>query len=181
MRRIFMISGGFPVPDGTIVYPFLNTKDSTSGLPWDLLDGFSLSAGVINPYISSKIHVMPQVTQVTFVLEGQIDIVMKDTESSEPYKLHLAGRQAVITRPGTYFQIVNDTDRPCLVLYIVSPAYVFDLYDGQVRYDDAVVLDEDWQDLEKINWLPSALNSGWVTAEARQAALDRLGRHTQGS
>lgn len=54
MNRIFTIDKGFQVPDGTIVSPFLNSQDSESDLPWDLVKGFSLSAGVIAPNSKSK-------------------------------------------------------------------------------------------------------------------------------
>ena len=62
MNRVFNIKEGIRVPDGTIVYPFLNSKDSSSDLPFDLLEGFSISAGDISPNTHSKIHVMPLVT-----------------------------------------------------------------------------------------------------------------------
>ena len=87
MNRIFSITGGIQIPDGTVVYPFLNSKDATSGLPWDLVDAFSMSAGDIVPKHASKIHVMPVVTQVTFVLEGSIEVWMKDPDDEEPYAL----------------------------------------------------------------------------------------------
>ena len=179
MNRIFTIRDGFRVPDETTVYPFLNAKDCLSGLPWDLLDGFSLSAGDIEPHSKSQIHVMPQVTQVTFVVRGELEIVMKDTQTRDPYTLRLAEEQAVITRPSTFFQLINPTDVTCRVLYIVSPPYAFDRQDGQILYDDTVVFDEDWQALAQLNWQPSALVTGRVTAEARQAALTRLAGRAQ--
>ncbi len=176
MNRIFAIRDGFKVPDGTTVYPFLNAKDCVSGLPWGLLDGFSLSAGDIEPHSQSKIHVMPHVTQVTFVLRGELEIIMKDTQTRDPYTLRLAKQQAVITKPSTFFQLINPTGVTCRVLYIVSPPYVFDRQDGQILYDDTVVFDENWQALAQLNWQPSVLVTGRVTAEARQAALTRLAR-----
>lgn len=74
MNRIFSIPPPFCVPDGTWVSPFLNPKDSESDWPFDLLDGFSLAAGVVEPQSSSKIHVMPFVTQVTFVRSGALAV-----------------------------------------------------------------------------------------------------------
>ena len=64
MNRIFTIEGGFTVPDGTTVYPFLNPKDSMSGLPWDLVEGFSIAAGDMAPKSKSKIQVLPLASQV---------------------------------------------------------------------------------------------------------------------
>jgi hypothetical protein len=65
------------------------------------------------------------------------------------------------------------------VLYIVSPSYLFDKQGDQIIYDDAVVFDEDWQELAAQNWLPSTLLSSGVTSEARQAALDRISKPDQ--
>ena len=70
MERIFKIDHSFRGPDGTIIAPFLNSKDSESRLPFNLLDGFSLTAGIIEPESESKIHSLPLVTQVTFCLSG---------------------------------------------------------------------------------------------------------------
>lgn len=43
------MTGGIKAPDGTVVYPVLNSKDITSDLPWDLVDGFSNAAGDVEP------------------------------------------------------------------------------------------------------------------------------------
>jgi hypothetical protein len=179
MNRIFAIKKGFPIPDGTIVYPFLNPKDSESGLPWDLIEGFSLAAGVIAPHTESKIQVLPLAAQVTFVLDGKLDIRIKDTESREPYTLSLSAQQAAVKRAGTFFQLDNSTDVMCRVLYIVSPPYVFDKEDDHILYDDAIVFNDDWQAIADANWQPSTLRSPGVTPEARRAALDRLERRSR--
>ena len=47
MKKLFEIRDFFRVPDGTLVAPFLNSKDDNSDLPFDLLNGFSISAGEI--------------------------------------------------------------------------------------------------------------------------------------
>lgn len=77
MNRVFSIDKSFRVPDGTLVYPFLNPKDSTSGLPWNLIDGFSIAAGDIEPGGQSKIQILPLADQVTFVLRGALELVLK--------------------------------------------------------------------------------------------------------
>ncbi len=84
MNRIFRIDRGFQVPDGTIVSPFLNSKDSESDLPWDLIEGFSIAAGEIAPNSKSKIHIMSLVQQVTFVLGGKLEVCMKDFQTRCP-------------------------------------------------------------------------------------------------
>ena len=177
MNRIFSIHGGFKVPDGTVVYPFLNAKDSTSGLPPDLLDGFSIAAGDIGPYTASKIHVMPHVTQVTFVICGDLQIIMKDPRVDEAYQCDLGTQQAVLTQPGTFFQLVNSTAVLARVLYIVSPAYVFEMDSNKnVQYDDAIVLQESWDELSRLNWNPPNLRDSLHSREARHVASDRIQR-----
>lgn len=181
MNKLFSIQNGINVPDGTVVYPFLNAKDSTSGLSWDLLDGFSLAAGDIAPHSFSKIHVMPHVTQVTFLLSGQLEIIMKDSLVDEPYPCHLATQQAVLTQPGTFYQLVNSSSSIARVLYIVSPAYVFDMDDAeQVRYDDAIALQESWLELSMLKWNPASLRDPLNSIDARQDASYRIQRGSNG-
>jgi len=144
MNRVFTIHREFQVPDGTIVSPFLNSQDSESNLPWDLVEGFSISAGEIAPNCKSKIHLMPLVQQVTFVLSGKLKVYMKDIHTSVPYTLEVAENQAVLTPPGTFLQLINCTDLPCNVLYIVSPPYLFDKEGNFVLYDDSICFEEDW-------------------------------------
>jgi hypothetical protein len=176
MRRIFEIAEPFRVPDGTLVSPFLNSKDAKSGLPFDLLDGVSVAAGIIEPRTRSKIHVLPFVTQVTFVRRGQLTVWMKSGEDLEPYALHPKDDQAILTRPGTFFQLVNDDIELCQVLYIVSPAYVFEVWNGAVLYEDATVLDESWESLRAAGWQPSVQLPTW---EQRQEALQRQAKRTK--
>jgi hypothetical protein len=178
VNRVFKIEHGIEVPDGTLVYRLLNPKDSTSGLPWDLVEGFSIAAGDILPNSMSKIQVLPLAAQVTFVLRGELDIHIKEPDSPGRYTLHLAAEQAAVKRPGTFFQLINPIDNLCRVLYIVSPPYVYDELDNQILYDDAIAFDGDWQALAKLNWKLPALLTSRVTTEARQAALERLARRT---
>ena len=172
MNRVFSITAPFRVPDGTWVSPFLNAKDSQSDLPFDLLDGFSLAAGMIDPNSCSAIHVMPFVTQVTFVRSGNLAVRMKGPDDTQPYILRLAAGQAVLTEPGVFFQLINEGAERCEVLYIVSPAYVFEMSaEGAVLYDDAVVLDEGWEDLAVAGWRTA---QSMATAEQRADAMRRL-------
>lgn len=171
MNRIFHMANPFRVPDGTLVSPFLNPKDVKSGLSFNLLDGFSLAAGTIEPRTRSKIHIMPFVTQVTFVRRGTLVVQMKATEDKTPYSLQLRADEAVLTRPGTFCQLINDSDEPCEVLYIVSPAYFFEVSGEDVTYDDSVALEEDWEELEASGWQPSR---ELPTEEQRREAEYRL-------
>jgi hypothetical protein len=178
VNRLFVIENFSRVPDGTLVAPFLNARDSHSGLPAEVPDNFSIAAGIIEPGVSSKIHVMPLVTQVTFVLQGSLEIHMKDAATDTPYSQYVSAHQAVLTRPGTFFQLINHApDIPCQVLYMVSPAYIFLLAaDGALLYDDAVVLDEDWQDLAVCAWQPPALQASKVNPDTRAAAAQQFMR-----
>jgi hypothetical protein len=173
MNRLFQIAAPHRVPDGTLVSPFLNSRDSTSGLPFDLLEGFSLAAGTIEAESRSKIHVMPFVTQVTFVRRGALTVWMKAAEDAQPYVLTLNPDEAVVTEPGTFLQLVNTSDQACEALYIVSPAYVFEFSDGRVIYDDSVVVEETWDQLAVANW---RTNKTLPTLEQRLQAEARLSR-----
>jgi mannose-6-phosphate isomerase-like protein (cupin superfamily) len=155
MNRLFRIPAPLRVPDGTLVSPFLNARDSTSGLPFDVLEGFSIAAGTIEAGSRSRIHLMPHVTQVTFVRRGALTVRMKAAGDSGPYTLAVAADEAVVTQPGTFLQLANDTTAPCEVLYIVSPPYVFEQIEGEVVYDDSVALDETWTQLAAARWRPS--------------------------
>jgi len=170
MNKVFRIRDYFCVPDGTFVSPFLNSKDNQSGLPFDLLGGFSLAAGKIETDSKSKIHIMPHVTQVTFVREGKLEVMMKSDEG-EPYPLNLERNEAVLSKPGTFFQLINNCLEPCEVLYIVSPAYLYEKSGDTVLYDDSVVLEEDWEQLSMPGWKPK---ENLPTLVQRKNAEDRL-------
>ena len=177
MNRVFKITQGFKVPDETIVYPFLNSKDSQSNLPWDLTSDFSIAAGNIEPNAASKIQVHPVVTLVIWVVYGQLQVRMKDTETSLSYLLDIGPEEAVLARAGTFLQLINSTASPCRVLYIVGPPYTFDQdHDGNVRYEDAVVLDYDWEQLEAQAWNPRELAQRLDPARMRAAREQALGR-----
>jgi len=174
MNRIFSIGSPSPIPDGTLLSPLLNPKDSESGLPFDLLDGFSLAAGVIDPGARSRVHLIPFSTQVTFVLAGSLAVKMKGPDDARPYTLSLKAGQAVLTEPGVFLQLINEGTERCETLYIVSPAYVFEAHPGgEPSYDDSVVLDEDWDDLAKAGWRASR---PMPTPTERADAMQRLSK-----
>lgn len=168
MKRIFSIPPPFKVPDGTWVSPFLNAKDAMSDVPFALLDGFSMAAGRIDPHSRSQIHQMPLVVQVTYVCQGALQVVMHEPGGGEQYEQALGKGQAVFTAPGTLFQLVNKSPHPCEVLYIVGPAYVFDMEDNSVLYDDALLLGEDWPSAMRKR--PVAMESSALRMRAQQRA-----------
>ncbi len=174
MRKIFSLGKGLQVPDATKVFPLVNCWDSTSGLPGNLLNDFSLALGEIEPNHRSKVHIMPLVTQVTFVLGGHLEVWMKDPDGTRPYSLQITAEQAVLTGPGTFLQFRNHTHDPCRVLYIVSPAYIFVIEEGKLIYDDSVVLEENWEELDKIDWKPAKLRSLDSLRKDRLAVKERF-------
>jgi hypothetical protein len=97
---------------------------------------------------------------------------MKGPRDSEPYQLDVGEGESVLAEPGEYFQLINSSKEPSYVLYIVSPAYVFEkIPDGPVVYDDSVVLDDDWNTLAASNWRPS---KPIPTDAQRNAAAEHL-------
>jgi hypothetical protein len=175
MNHVFSIEHGFTVPDGTVVYPFLNSKDSMSQLPWDLTDGVSLAVGDIAPMSRSRIHVHPIVTLITWVVSGELHLTMKDPVSLAPYTLKLHPEQAAVSRPYTFLQHINNHSQPCRLLYIVSPAYTYALDDQQcVMYDDAIVTLLAWDALAQQGWtIPEITNLNQIRRD-RENALARL-------
>jgi len=183
MNHIFKKIVRLVVPDDTVVYPFLNSNDSESGLPVDLLNGMSMAIGVLSErYIDeetgeekisasrSKIHIMPHVTQVTYVQSGSLRTIMKDPDSATYYENVYQAGEAALTKAGTYLQLINNSDEPCELLYNVTPAYLF-VMDDDFFYDDSVVFDEDWTDFETYGWQsPKPL----PTLDDRAEALKRL-------
>jgi oxalate decarboxylase/phosphoglucose isomerase-like protein (cupin superfamily) len=175
MKRTFRAGTGCRVPDGTFVYPLLNSNDIKSGLPVGLLDDFSMAIGEIEAGSSSRIHVHPIVTQVTMVLDGHLDVRLRDAGAAEPYTVELARHHAVLVRPGTFLQLVNPSRFPCRTLYVVGPSYVVDIdRNGTVRYDDAITLDLSWDELAAMEWQPAQLGRLDELARARREALERI-------
>lgn len=176
MNRIFMAGEGFTVPDGTVVYSLLDPAALGQGAG-EWAEGVSLALGHIPPHTTSKIHLHPVVTQVTWVISGQLTVMMKDPTAVAPYALDLAAEQAAMTLPGTFFQLVNHSGADCRVLYIVTPAFLFETdASGQALYNDALVFDSDWADLAAADWVVAELDDLEAIHAARRAAQDRLRR-----
>ncbi len=172
-QRVFSIRNWIKVPDGTLVAPFFNPKDCTSNLPWDLIDDLSIAAGEIHK--ETSIHTMPLVTQIVFVLSGSLEVIIKEAEDDVPKVLHAEANEAVLTKSGSLFQLRNRGEGSCRVLYIVSPAYLFEMDElGSVVYDDAFIVKESWEQLGQQHWKPSALPSLESLRIAREESYLRL-------
>ena len=163
MRRVFVQPDPNRVPDGTLLSEVLR------------VDGFSLAAGVIEPGLSSKIHLHPFVTQVTSVQSGRLIVWMRGPNDEKPYSLELSSNQACLTESGTFLQLVNPAYEPCQVLYIVSPPFLYETGPaGNVVYNDAVVLSGGWEDLARDNYDLGKLVKHFPTAQERQKSAERL-------
>jgi mannose-6-phosphate isomerase-like protein (cupin superfamily) len=170
---VFSIDHWIQVTDGTSVAPFFNPKDCTSNLPWDLVDHLSIAAGEIVK--ESTIQTLPLVTQITYVLSGTLEVVIKGSERSEPVTLTVTANQAVLMKPGSLFQLRNAGDQACRVLYIVSPAYLFEMdASGGILYDDAFIVLEGWDELTKQDWKPRGLPSLEELKTAREESYARM-------
>jgi len=175
MQRVHRATRFFTVPDGTQVAPFLNAADSLqSELPWGCLGEMSVAAGRIEARTASAIHVHPLVTQVTYVTRGRLTVRMREAGPGETYSLAVPNGSAVVTRPGTLLQLANETDAVVEVLYLVSPAYVFEERDGRVIYDDSLVVAAAWDEVD----LPAVQQKLQIDLDARKreraASLARL-------
>jgi len=135
----------------------------------------SVASGRIDPGVNSWIHIHPAVTQVTYVVSGELIVRMKDRSSPSPYCLELQRGKAVVSEPGTLFQLQNPYDAPAEVLYIVSPSYVFEMECKEIIHDDSVLVAESWEELEAANYDVSALKISTCAAVASRAeAMRRL-------
>lgn len=176
MNRIFQPRGYFTVADGTDVSPFLNATDVTQDdIPWGSLGEMSIASGRVSARMHSWVHVHPAVTQVIYLVAGTLTVRLKDPLSAGPYDVALKPGQAAVSRPGTLCQLRNDSEVPAEVLYIVSPSYVFEIDDGQVVHDDAILAARNWDDLAASNYEVPALKVSQYEARARRAeAMRRL-------
>lgn len=177
MKHLFPPTEEIVVPDGTRLYEVIGPRIlSEAKLPVN--DGVSVAIGELPNDIVSRVHVHPIVYHFTWVIEGRLTVMMKDSRGSGPYRLHVPVNKGVLTEPGTFFQLINDSGANCKVFYIVGPAFVFEVDDkGNVVYNDAVVLPYDWKKLEELNWKPPELGDIDSIKKARDASLKRLSSH----
>lgn len=178
MKRIFEPRGFFTVPDGTDVSPFLNATDSSqTDVPWGTLGDMSIAAGRINPGVVSWIHCHPVLVQVTYVTSGGLTVHMKEPGDSAPYRLNLQNGQATVTGAGTWFQLQNSSETPAEVLYIVSPAYVFEMQGDRIVHDDAVLVAESWEEVAAIKGVGANAEAIYEARACHEEAKRRLAKH----
>jgi len=101
MNKIFRRGEWFPIPDGTLVSPFLNPTDvQQTDVPWDGVSDQSIAAGRVRAESTSKIHLLPVVAQVTLVTVGRLTVRMMEPDDAAPYSLDLGVGDAVLTPTG---------------------------------------------------------------------------------
>ena len=173
MKRIFQCGPLFPIADGTSVSPVFNPWDINEGsLPLEAFEGASIAVGEIAAGGTSRPHLHPVVSQVTWLLEGALLVRMKNANTAEPYELVLEPGQAVLTEPMALLQLCNRSNaRIARVMYAVTPAYVH--VPGVDGYDDALVLDQSWESLARLGFQLPDIDLGTVRSrrEAAQASL----------
>ncbi len=174
MNKIYKITTGVVVPDGTTVYEIIGpVKSKKEGLP--IIESESLAFGKLDPGEKSHVHVHPIITHLTWVVSGTLTVGMKDSSSPDMYFLTVQANETVLTEPETFFQLINNSAEPCTVLYIVAPAFIFEVDNkGKVLYNDQIVLDDTWDDLKKKNWIIPELQDMEKIREARKASIKRL-------
>ena len=118
---------------------------------------------------------MPLITQVTFVLSGSLEVTTKDLQDENPTVDILEPKQAILTKPGSLVQFRNVGNDPCQVLYIVSPAYLFEMDEnGAVIYDDSFIVQENWDQLRLQNWKPVGVTPSEKQKVAREESSKRI-------
>lgn len=151
--RLYKIEDGVEVPDKTMVFPIIDPEQQRkAGL--EIFETMSLAMGELEKNEKSSIHVHPIIAHVTWVLSGKLQVKMKDHENDEAYTLDIEPNQAVLTKPGTFFQLINRGVDTCKILYQCAPAFVFDMdANGNVLYNDAIVLENyTWERLSEMKW-----------------------------
>jgi len=173
MNLKFEADKGIIVPDGTKVCEIIGP---ISSLKFNfLLEEQSLAKGILEPDQQSFIHVHPIISHLTYVLSGQLTVKMKDKVSDEMYEIVVDEGQTVLTQPETLFQLLNNSEKKCEVLYIVSPGFIYEVENDEVLYNDQIVLEnKTWEKLKEESWEIPALQDLEIINENRKKSLERL-------
>ena len=174
--RVYTIEDGVEVPDKTMVFPILDPEQQRkAGL--EIFEPLSLAMGELEKGETSSIHVHPIIAHLTWVLSGQLQVKMKDQEHDEAYTIDVDTNQAVLTKAGTFFQLINRGVDTCKILYQCAPAFVFDMdQNGTVFYNDAIVLENyTWEKLKQMKWdIPELKEDIEKIKKRRQEAIQRM-------
>lgn len=175
MQRVFLPGAPFRGRDGTLLSPFLNPWDTTSGLPADLLALVSAAAGILLPGQPSKIHTIPFATQVILMRWGWLCLLLRKAGQAGPQEHTCGPDSTVVTPAGSWLRLEALGTSPGEISYVVTPACVYELGpDGSVLYDDSVVIDEDWAGLALADWKHGPAREGFADLSQREAAVQLL-------
>lgn len=176
-KRIYKIEDGVEVPDGTMVFPIIGPRQQQmADIP--IYNDLSLAYGELELGEKSSVHIHPICAHLTYVLSGQLQVKMKDHENEEAYTLNVDANEAVLTKPGTFFQLINRGQMTCRVLYKCTPGFVFELdQKGNVLYNDAIVLPYSWEDLAKMNWKIPELGDLEEIKRKRIESINRMNKN----
>ena len=173
-KRIYKIEDGVEVPDGTMVFPIIGPRQQQmANIP--IYDDLSLAYGELELGEKSSVHIHPVCAHLTYVLSGKLTVQMKDSDHPDSYTLDVDANEAVLTKPGTFFQLINRGQMTCRVIYYCTPGFVFELdANGNVVYNDAIVLPYTWKELKERNWYIPEMDDLEGIKKRRQEALDRM-------
>src|SRR5262245_54195213 len=102
---------------------------------------------------------------------------MKGVDDAKPYRLKLKAGNAAISAPGELFQLVNNTRRSVVALYIVSPSYVFEMVGNKVIHDDSILVARTWRELAARKYdIPALKVSKYEAVAGRAESKRRLAR-----
>ncbi len=147
MKNVFSPQESFLLPDGTYLSHI--TQDTT--LPAGFTQNVSLALGRIPPHSQSLIHFHPCVTQLTFVLAGNLTVRMRGFNEKDFYELTAKQNDSIMTETQTFFQLINQTDELISVLYLVNPGFLLEFdSNGEVIYNDAIIVGDNWQELNDV-------------------------------
>ncbi|NIP15864.1 MAG: hypothetical protein GWM88_14520 [Pseudomonadales bacterium] len=172
---IFQPESFVPAADGTEICAFLNSSDTRSGPLRDpASQAVSVAAGRIGPGVRSAVHVHPVLTQITYVTAGTLTALMRQAGGTEAYRVEVPPGAATRTDCGTLLQLCNETEGTVEVLYVSAPAYILETAaDGSVRYEDALMLGEDWDSPAVREWNRDAAEKARSRATSRRAEAAR--------
>lgn len=174
MRQVFKVEEGVVVPDGTVVHPIIGPRQMTeAGI--GMFEEMSLALGHLPPNTISDIHIHPFCNHLTWVLSGSLTVKMKDPSFPDPYELTFDERELVLTRAGTYFQLINNSDTLVETLYGCGPAFVFELNEnGDITYNDQIVPGKTWEELAEMKWQLEEMQDLEELRRERNAAIKRM-------
>ena len=104
--------------------------------PFDLTPSrnMALAEGRIEPGARYRVHAHRTIEQITYVVNGEVEVLSFDAEKGATGSVRLAVGEAVVTPPGESLEFRCAGDAAARVLFITAPPYPAD-------NSDTVILD----------------------------------------